>query len=122
MRFAPTDSVAYNASSPSRISSLTPDYGNTVPNTKPGAISLTGNGKIAISGTPATATWPMFSGTTIVLDAMTDGAISATSATLTGLVNKNVNYNARAVRHARRHVAGRGRAQRRAATSSSRFR
>ena len=60
---------------------------------KPGAISLTGNGKVAISGTPATATWPMFSGTTIVLGATTEGAISATPATLSGLVNKNVNYS-----------------------------
>ena len=32
----------------------------------------------------------MFAGTAIVFDAMTDGAISATSATLTGLVGKNV--------------------------------
>jgi hypothetical protein len=32
----------------------------------------------------------MFTGTAIVFDAMTDGAVSATSATLTGLVNKNV--------------------------------
>jgi hypothetical protein len=32
----------------------------------------------------------MFAGTAIVLDPVTDGAISATSATLTGLKNKNV--------------------------------
>ena len=63
-----------------------------MPNVKPGAIALTGNGKVAISGTPATATWPMFSGTTIVLGATTEGAIGATAATLSGLVNKNVNY------------------------------
>jgi hypothetical protein len=36
----------------------------------------------------------MFSGTTIVLVATTDGAISATSATLSGLANKGVNYGA----------------------------
>jgi lysophospholipase L1-like esterase len=94
VRFSPTDSVSYNAALTVAHSSLTPDYGNTPPNTTAGAIALTGNGKIAISGTPATATWPMFSGTTIVLDATTDGAISATTATLSGLVNKNVNYNA----------------------------
>jgi hypothetical protein len=35
----------------------------------------------------------MFSGTAIVLGATTDGAISATPATLSGLVNKNVNYS-----------------------------
>jgi len=93
VRFAPTDSVAYNNNLTVAHSTLTPDYGNTVPSTTPGVVSLTGNGKVAISGTPATATWPMYSGTTIVLDAMTDGAISATSATLTGLVNKNVNFN-----------------------------
>ena len=90
----PDRSVSYNAALTVAHSSLTPDYGNTPPNTTAGAIALTGNGKIAISGTPATATWPMFSGTTIVLDATTDGAISATTATLSGLVNKNVNYNA----------------------------
>jgi len=92
VRFSPTDSIPYNADLTVAHSALTPDYGNTPPSTKPGAVALTGNGKIAISGTPAMATWPMFSGTTIVLDAMTDGAISATTATLHGLVNKNVNY------------------------------
>src|SRR5262249_26467462 len=61
-----------------------------VPNAAAGTISLTGNGKTIIAGAPATVTWPMFSGTAIVFDAMTDGAVSATSATLTGLVNKNV--------------------------------
>jgi lysophospholipase L1-like esterase len=90
VRFSPTDSVAYNGDLTVAHSSLTPDYGNTVPNAIPGTISLTGNGKTIIAGTPATATWPMFAGTAIVFDAMTDGAISATSATLTGLVNKNV--------------------------------
>jgi hypothetical protein len=94
VRFAPTDSVAYNGELTVAHTSLIPDYGNTVPNAKPGAIGLTGNGKVAIAGAPATATWPMFSGTTIVLDAMTDGAISAATATLAGLVNKNVNYSA----------------------------
>jgi hypothetical protein len=94
VRFSPTDSITYNADLTVTHSRLTPDYGNTPPNAKPGAIALTGNGKIAISGTPATATWPMFSGTAIVLDATTDGAISATTATLAGLVNKNVNFNA----------------------------
>jgi len=94
VRFSPTDSITYNAALTVAHSSLTPDYGNTPVNATAGTISLTGNGKIAISGTPATATWPMFSGAAIVLDATTDGAISATSATLTGLVNKNVNNNA----------------------------
>jgi lysophospholipase L1-like esterase len=94
VRFSPTDSISYNADLTVAHSALTPDYGNTPPNTKPGAVALTGNGKIAISGTPATATWPMFTGTTIVLDAMTAGAITATPATLMGLVNKNVNYAA----------------------------
>ena len=60
------------------------------PHASAGTISLTGNGKVIVAGTPATATWPMFAGTAIVLDATTDGAISATSATVTGLVNKNV--------------------------------
>src|SRR5262245_26965424 len=93
VRFAPTDAIAYNAELTVAHSSLTPDYGNTAPNVKAGAISLTGNGKIAISGTPATATWPMFSGTTIVLAPTTAGAITATPATLAGLVQKNVNFN-----------------------------
>jgi hypothetical protein len=90
VRFSPTDSVAYNGALTVAHSSLTPDYGNTVPNATAGTISLTGNGKTIIAGTPATATWPMIAGTAIVFDAMTDGAISATSATLTGLVGKNV--------------------------------
>jgi len=90
VRFAPTDAVTYNGALTVAHSSLTPDYGNTVPNASAGIISLTGNGKTIIAGAPATATWPMFAGTAIVFDATTDGAISATSATLTGLVNKNV--------------------------------
>ena len=94
VRFAPADSIAYNSELTVAHSTLTPDYGNTVANAKPGAVSLTGNGKVAIAGTPATATWPMYSGSTIVLGPMTDGAISATTATLTGLVNKNVSFNA----------------------------
>jgi lysophospholipase L1-like esterase len=93
VRFAPADSIAYNSELTVAHSTLTPDYGNTVPNTKPGAVALTGNGKVAIAGTPAMATWPMYSGSTIVLGAMTDGAITATTATLSGLVNKNVNFN-----------------------------
>ncbi len=90
VRFSPTDSIPYNGDLTVGHSSLTPDYGNTVPNASAGTISLTGNGKVIVAGTPATATWPMYAGTAIVLDATTDGAISATSATLTGLVNKNV--------------------------------
>jgi lysophospholipase L1-like esterase len=92
VRFTPTDTIAYNGDLTVAHSVLTPDYGNTVPNVKRGAIALTGNGKIPISGKPATVTWPMVSGTTIVLDAMTDGAITATAATLRGLVNKNVSF------------------------------
>jgi hypothetical protein len=65
-----------------------------VPNANAGAISLTGNGKVIVAGTPATVTWPMYAGTAIVLDATTDGAISATSATLSGLVSKNVGNSA----------------------------
>jgi lysophospholipase L1-like esterase len=94
VRFAPTDSVPYNAALTVAHTSLTPDYGNTVPSTTAGNIALTGNGKVAISGTPATATWPMFAGTAIVLDPTSDGAISPTAATLTGLVGKNVAFSA----------------------------
>jgi lysophospholipase L1-like esterase len=94
VRFTPTDSIAYNGDLIVAHTNLTPDYGNTVANTRAGALSLTGNGKVAISGAPATATWPMYSGTAIVLDATTDGAISATSAALTGLAVKNVNNSA----------------------------
>jgi len=94
VRFLPTDSVPYNADLTVVHTSLTPDFGNSVPNAKAGTVSLTGNGKVAISGTPASATWPMVSGTSIVLGATTDGAITATSATLTGLVNKNVSFAA----------------------------
>jgi lysophospholipase L1-like esterase len=93
VRFSPTDSIMYNGELTIAHATITPDYGNTVPNAKPGAIALTGNGKVAISGAPATATWPMFSGTSIVLDATTEGAVTAGAATLTGLVNKNVNYS-----------------------------
>jgi len=94
VRFTPTDSVPYNAALTVAHSSLTPDYGNSVAGATPGTVALTGNGKVAIAGTPATATWPMVSGTAIVLDATTDGAISAPAATLTGLVNKNVGFSA----------------------------
>jgi lysophospholipase L1-like esterase len=90
VRFSPTDSIAYNGDLTVGHTSLTPDYGNTVPNAAAGTISLTGNGKVIVAGAPATVTWPMFSGTAIVLDATTDGAVSATSATLIGLANKNV--------------------------------
>jgi hypothetical protein len=90
VRFAPTDAIPFNADLTVTHSSLTPDYGNSVPDATPGLISLTGNGKVAASGAAATATWAMFAGTAIVLDPVTDGAISATSATLTGLKNKNV--------------------------------
>jgi lysophospholipase L1-like esterase len=94
VRFTPTDSVPYNAALTVAHGSVTPDFGNTVAGATAGAIALTGNGKVAIAGAPATATWPMFSGTAIALDATTDGAISATTATLTGLVNKNVAFSA----------------------------
>jgi lysophospholipase L1-like esterase len=94
VRFSPTDTISYNADLTVAHSSLTPDYGNTVASAKAGTIALTGNGKVVISGTPATATWPMFSGANIVLDATVAGAITAPAATLNGLVNKNVNYGA----------------------------
>jgi hypothetical protein len=90
--FAPTDAVAYNQDMTVSHTNLVPDYGNTVANAIPGAVSLTGNGKVALVGTPATATWPMYSGTTIVLEATTQGAITATSAALAGLASKNVAY------------------------------
>jgi lysophospholipase L1-like esterase len=90
VRFSPTDAIPYNADLTVAHSSLTPDYGNSAPNATPGLIALTGNGKAAANGAPAAATWAMFSGSTIVLDAATEGAISATAATLTGLRNKNV--------------------------------
>jgi lysophospholipase L1-like esterase len=91
VRFAPTEAVAYNGDLTVAHTTITPSYGNTPPNAKPGAISLTGNGKMALAGAPATATWPMFSGTTISLAPTTEGALSAETATLVGLVNKNVN-------------------------------
>jgi lysophospholipase L1-like esterase len=94
VRFSPTDSIAYNGDLTVSHTSLTPDYGNSAPNAVAGTISLTGNGKVAASGTPATATWAMYSGTTIVMDAVVAGAINATPATLTGLINKNVAYGA----------------------------
>jgi lysophospholipase L1-like esterase len=90
VRFSPTESVAYNADLTVTHTSLTPDYGNTPPNKEPGVISLTGNGKVAVMGTPATATWAMVSGASIVMDAMNAGAINAAPATLSGLVNKSV--------------------------------
>ena len=90
VRFSPADSIPYNGDLTVAHTSLTPDYGNTAPNASAGTISLTGNGKVIVAGAPATVTWPMFTGTAIVFDATTDGAVSATSATLTGLVNKNV--------------------------------
>ncbi len=90
VRFTPADSIPYNGDLTVVHATLTPDYGNSVPNATAGTISLTGNGKVIVAGAPATVTWPMFAGTAIVFDATTDGAVSATSATLTGLVNKNV--------------------------------
>ncbi|HWA75748.1 MAG TPA: GDSL-type esterase/lipase family protein [Polyangiaceae bacterium] len=90
VRFSPTEAAAYNAELSVTHTSLELDYGNTPPNAQPGIISLTGNGKVPVSGTPATATWAMVSGTAIVMDAEVSGAISAEPATLTGLVNKNV--------------------------------
>ena len=90
VRFAPTDAISYNAPLVVTHSSLILDYGNTAPNLVPGVIALTGNGRAATTGAPAIVTWPMFSGTAIALGATIEGAISATSATLTGLMNKNV--------------------------------
>ena len=112
VRFAPTDSIAYNGELTIAHTSLTPDYGNTVPNAKPGAIALTGNGKVAISGTPATATWPMFSGTTIVLGATTEGAITRDRRDAERPRQQERQLRLGALRHARRHVAGRRRPQR----------
>src|SRR5215471_7638189 len=94
VRFTPTDSIAYNGDLTVGHTTLTPDYGNTVANANAGTISLTGNGKVVIAGMPATVTWPMFSATNIALDATTDGAVSATSAALNGLVPRNVNFGA----------------------------
>lgn len=90
VRFTPTDAVAYNADLTVTHSTLTPEYGNTVPNATAGAISLTGNGKVPVVGDPASATWAMFAGTAIDKSVATVGAVSATAATLTGLVDKNV--------------------------------
>jgi lysophospholipase L1-like esterase len=90
VRFSPTDAITYNDALIVTHSSLTLDYGNTVASPTPGVISLTGNGRAVVAGAPATATWAMISGTSIVLDPTTDGAISATSATLTGLRNNRV--------------------------------
>jgi hypothetical protein len=93
VRFAPPDAIAYNADLMVSHSTLTPEYGNTVPNATAGAVSLTGNGKVAAVGDPASATWAMFSGTAppvIDMSVATSGAVSATAATLTGLVNKDV--------------------------------
>jgi lysophospholipase L1-like esterase len=90
VRFAPNDTINFNGDLTVAHSSLTLDYGNTVGNATPGAISLTGNGRATTTGDPAAATWPMFSGTTIVLAPTTEGAITANTATLTGLRNKNV--------------------------------
>jgi lysophospholipase L1-like esterase len=91
VRFSPSEAIAYNGDLVVAHTTITPSYGNTPPNSKPGVVSLTGNGKLALAGAPATATWPMFSGTTITLAPTTEGAISAEMATLVGLVNKNVN-------------------------------
>jgi len=89
VRFAPTSASAYNGDLTVAHSTIAIDYGNTAANARPGVISLTGNGKVALAGTPATATWPMFSGTTIALTPTTDG-LGANPAVLMGLVNKNV--------------------------------
>jgi lysophospholipase L1-like esterase len=91
VRFSPSEAIAYNGDLLVAHTTITPSYGNAPANPKPGVISLTGNGKQALAGAPASATWPMFSGTTITLAPSTEGAISAEMATLVGLVNKNVN-------------------------------
>ena len=65
------------------------DYGD-LPGGAGGGAATANGGSVPGSGAPATATWPMYSGTTIVLGAMTTGAVSATSATLTGLVAQDV--------------------------------
>jgi lysophospholipase L1-like esterase len=90
VRFTPIDAISYNGALNVAHSSLTLDYGNTAPSLTPGDIALTGNGRAATTGAPAIATWPMFSGTAIALDATPEGAIGPSSATLTGLMNKNV--------------------------------
>jgi hypothetical protein len=90
VRFTPTDAVAYNDELTVTHTTITPDYGNTSPNPNAGTISLTGNGKVPLEGEGATATWPMFSGTTIVMEPQTMGVIGAEPATLSGLMNKNV--------------------------------
>jgi lysophospholipase L1-like esterase len=46
VRFSPTDAVAYNGALTIAHSTITPDYGNTVPNTTAGAIALTGDGQL----------------------------------------------------------------------------
>ncbi len=94
VRFAPTDTIAYNGDLTVAHTSIIPDYGNTAANATAGNITLTGNGKVPIIGAPAAAAWAMFSGTTIVLDAAIEGAISANTATLTGLRNKDVKNGA----------------------------
>jgi lysophospholipase L1-like esterase len=90
IRFSPTDAIVYNDALTVVHSSLTLDYGNTAPGPVPGVISLTGNGRAVVAGAPATATWPMFSGTSINRDPTPEGAITATRATLTGLDERDV--------------------------------
>lgn len=90
VRFAPTDAISYNADLVVQHSSITPDFGNSPPGAAAGTIALTGNGKAATSGAPASATWPMVADTAILLDPTISGALSATTATLTGLRKKNV--------------------------------
>ena len=90
VRFSPAEAISYNTDLTVAHSSLALDYGNTAANATAGHISLTGNGTAVVHGVPATATWPMFAGSAIVLDPIADGVISPAAATLTGLRNKNV--------------------------------
>ena len=63
------------------------------------------------SGTPATATWPMFSGTAIVLGATTEGAIGGHRRHAERPREQERQLRRGALRHTRRHVAGRRRPQ-----------
>ena len=94
VRFAPTDSVAYNGELTVAHTSLTPDYGNTVPNVKPGAISLTGNGKVAIRHARPRRPGRCSRARPSCSARRRRARSARPPPTLSGLVNKNVNYSA----------------------------
>jgi lysophospholipase L1-like esterase len=97
VRFSPEDATTdYNGVLTATHSTIAPDYGNTPPNATAGTISVTGYGKVTVSGASATVTWPLYSTTTAALtyDAAIDGGVSATAASLTGLVYKDVKATA----------------------------